>query len=185
MLNLFHYWNGTLSLYCKQIGKIDGNIIRRYKKTIRLDNSSVQIRGVELDYSIGSLVEIDRFIQKYTKDGQPIKGGLLAKNLGGIIFSIGSYIGETLIKNVPDSKWVTDDNDPNGEVNIEVNLANGTRCWPVQRLMGRIKNGLEDGIYPYGVSATDKKADEKYNGAFWRIKTEVQPIEPKKTWWKF
>ncbi len=141
--------------------------------------------GIELDYSMGSLIEIDRFIQKYTKDGQPIKGGRLSKNFGGIIFSIGSYIGETLIKNVPDSKWISDDNDPNGEVNIEVYLADGTRCWPIQRLVKRIQNGLEDGIYPYGVSLTNKKADEKYDGAFWKIETEVQPMEPKKPWWKF
>ena len=99
--------------------------------------------------------------------------------------SIGSYIGETLIKNVPHSKWVTNDNDPNGEVNIEVNLADGTRCWPIQRLMKRIQNGLEDGIYPYGVSVTNIKADGKYDGAFWKIESEVQPIEPKKPWWKF
>ncbi|UBZ13365.1 hypothetical protein LDL77_15950 [Flagellimonas marinaquae] len=48
--------------------------------------------GIEMDYSIGSLIEIDRFNQKHTKDGQPIKGGRLAKGYGGKIFSIGSYI---------------------------------------------------------------------------------------------
>jgi len=141
--------------------------------------------GFELDYSMNSLIEIDKFIQKHTKNGQPIKGGKLFKNYGGKIFSIGSYIGETLIQNVTDSKWITNDEDPDGEVNIEVKLANGTRCWPVQRLMKRIKNGLEDGIYPYGVSITGKTADEKYAGHFWNIKTDILPIEPKKAWWKF
>ncbi len=141
--------------------------------------------GIELDYSMGNLIEIDRFIHKYTKNGQPIKGGRLSKNFGGILFSIGSYVGETIIRNTVDSKWITDDNDPNGEVNIEINLAGGTRCWPIQKLMKRVQNGLEDGIYPYGVSITNKKADKKWDGAFWRIESEVQQMKPKKPWWKF
>jgi phosphomannomutase len=141
--------------------------------------------GLELDYSMGSLIEIDRFIHKYTKDGHPIKGRRLSKNLGGTVFSISAYIGETLIKNVPNSKWTTNDNDPHGEINIAVELGNGTTCFPAQRLIKRIQNGLEDGIYPYGVSVSNKKADEKYDGAFWRIEKEVQPMEPKKPWWKF
>jgi len=141
--------------------------------------------GIELDYSIGSLIEIDRFIQKFTKDGQPIKGGRLSKNLGGTIFSISAYIGETFIKNVPSSKWITDDNDPKGEINIAVQLGNGITCFPAQRLIKRIQNGLEDGIYPYGVRVTNQKADEKYDGAFWGIEEEVKPMEPRKPWWKF
>ena len=141
--------------------------------------------GIELDYSIGSLIEIDRFIQKYTKDRKPIKGGRLSKNLGGIIFSISAYIGETLINNAPNLKWITDDKDPQGEINIAVELEDGTTCFPGQRLIKRIQNGLEDGIYPFGVSVTDQKADDKYDGAFWKIEKEVQPMEPKKPWWKF
>jgi len=141
--------------------------------------------GIELDYSIKSLLEIDRFIQKYTKDGQPIKGGRLSKNLGGIIFSISAYIGETLIKNVPNSKWITDDNDPQGEINIAVKLGDGTTCLPGQRIIKRIQNGLEDGIYPYGHNLTEKTLNEKFDKVFWKIETEVQPMEPKKPWWKF
>lgn len=141
--------------------------------------------GLNLDYSINSLMEIDKFVQMHTKDGQPIKGRRLSKNLGGIIFSLGAYIGETLIKNVPNSKWITNDNDPQGEINIAVELGDGTTCFPGQRIMKRIQNGLEDGIYPYGHSLTEKTLNEKFDQSFWKIEEEIKPLEPKKPWWKF
>jgi len=141
--------------------------------------------GIELDYSVNSLLEIDRFIQKYTNNGRPIRGGRLSKNFGGIIFSISAYIGETLIKTVPDSKWITNDEDPQGEVNISVQLGNGNTCWPGQRIIKRVMNGLEDGIYPYAYKLTENTLNEKFDESFWKIENEIKPIEPKKPWWKF
>ena len=160
-------------------------LLEDIKKQSEWTVKAFQTEGMKLDYSLESLLEIDRFVQKYSKNGQPIKGGRLSKNLGGIIFSMAAYIGETLIKNVPNSHWVTHDNDPYGELNIMVELGNGNICWPGQKLVKRIQNGLEDGIYPYAIFLTDTKQDSKYDGAFWRIATEVPPIEPKKPWWRF
>jgi hypothetical protein len=37
------------------------------------------------------------------------------------------------------------------EINLAIQLKSGTIFWPMQRIMKRIKNGLEDGIYAYGV----------------------------------
>jgi hypothetical protein len=34
---------------------------------------------------------------------------------------------------------------------LAIQLKSGTIFWPMQRIMKRIKNGLEDGIYAYGV----------------------------------
>ncbi len=94
-------------------------------------------------------------------------------------------IGETIIKNVPNSEWITDDDDPNGEINIEVKLGNGTRCWQGQRVIKRVQNGLEDGIYPYGHHLTKEFTNEEYDESFWNIKAEIKPFERKKPWWKF
>jgi len=141
--------------------------------------------GLNLDYSIKSFMEIDKFVQMHTKNGQPIKGRRLSKNMGGVIFSLGAYIGETLIKNVPNSKWITDDNDPQGEINIAVEFEDGTICWPGQRMMKRIQNGIEDGIYPYGQSLTEKYTKVEFDNSFWEIEKQIKPLEPKKPWWKF
>lgn len=46
-------------------------------------------------------------------------------------------------------KEITDDNDPQGEINASVELENGTVIFPIQRVIKRYQNGSEDGIYAY------------------------------------
>ena len=55
-------------------------------------------------------------------------------------------------------RWQADDNDPQGEMNIQVVLDPGGTIWPVQRVMKRFKNGAEDGLHAYGVFV-GKEAD--------------------------
>jgi hypothetical protein len=97
--------------------------------------------GYKADYSLESIKEIDRFF-----DEQNSEIGLLSKNRGMILFSLGSYIGETAIK-LYGGKWSTDDSDPQGEINIAVKLSNGTVIWPVFRCLKRCKQGCEESIY--------------------------------------
>ena len=59
------------------------------------------------------------------KNGKPKKGGrLYGKGFGPILFSIGSYVGETTIKNVNGADRVADDNDPQAELNVFLKLPN-------------------------------------------------------------
>ncbi len=99
--------------------------------------------GYKVDFTIDSMKEIDRFF-----DEQNNPNGILANNRGTILFSIGCYIGETIIKNFGGC-WITDDNDPQGEINMAVKMTDGTVLFPVQRCMKRFMNGAEDGIYAY------------------------------------
>ena len=96
------------------------------------------------DFSINSFKEIDRFF-----DEQNTPDGILSRNRGQILFALGAYIGEVIIS-VCGGEWLTDDNDPQGEVNIAVRLKDGTIIFPVQRAMKRYMNGKEDSIYDYG-----------------------------------
>jgi len=137
---------------------------------------------LKLDYSVESFKEIDRFFDLHSENGQPKAEGRLSQNLGSILFAIGSYVGEAIIKNVPAAEWKTNDEDPEGEVNIEVVLPDGTVVWPVQRVMKRFKNGGEDGIYDYGVVIVRDIA----RGDYWeRAKSGRLGYAPKKPWWKF
>ena len=99
--------------------------------------------GYKADYSLESMKEIDRFF-----DEQSSEKGILSRNRGNILFSLGSYIGETAIR-LYGGEWNTDDNDPQGEINIYVRLANGTIMWPVIRCMKRYEMGGEESIYAY------------------------------------
>ncbi|MDE5825251.1 MAG: hypothetical protein K2H91_11305 [Lachnospiraceae bacterium] len=107
--------------------------------------------GYKADYSLESMKEIDRFF-----DEQSGPDGVFAKNgTGQILFSLGSYIGQTVIK-LHGGKWITNDDDPQGEVNIAVETADGVTLWPVMRCIKRYMNGSEDSIYAL-VSVLDNK----------------------------
>lgn len=99
--------------------------------------------GYKADYTVESMKEIDRFI-----DEQSGENGIISRGRGKILFSLGCYVGETVIR-LYGGKWHTDDNDPAGEINASVELDNGTVIFPIQRVIKRYRNGSEDGIYAY------------------------------------
>ncbi|MBD5141878.1 MAG: hypothetical protein HDT25_10805 [Ruminococcus sp.] len=99
--------------------------------------------GYKADYTLESMKEIDRFI-----DEQSVENGIISLNRGKIIFALGCYVGETVIR-LYGGKWHTDDNDPQGEVNASVETGSGVFICPMQRVMKRLMNGSEDGIYVY------------------------------------
>ena len=104
---------------------------------------ALNFSGYKADYSLESMKEIDRFF-----DEQNSPNGIINQNRGQILFALGSYVGKTVIR-LDGGKWITDDNDPQGEINIAVETNNGTTLWPVQRCMKRYSNGAEDSIYAY------------------------------------
>ena len=99
--------------------------------------------GYRADYTLESMKELDRFF-----DEQSGPGGILSQNRGQILFGLGSFVGETAIR-LWGGKWLTDDSDPEGEMNIAVELASGVRFWPVVRCMKRCKLGPEESLYAY------------------------------------
>ncbi len=105
--------------------------------------------GYRADFTPQSLWEVDRFFDEHSQNGVAKPGGLLSRDLGQRIFAIGSYIGQVVHRKIG-GEWVGDDNDPEAEINVELHLPDGTRCWPVQRAMKRFKNGPEDGIAAWG-----------------------------------
>ncbi|MDE6590320.1 MAG: hypothetical protein K2K53_08290 [Oscillospiraceae bacterium] len=100
--------------------------------------------GYPLDGTLESFQELDRFI-----DEQKRPGGVLGDHVGYTLFAMGSYVGQTLIAQLG-GQWETDDEEPEGEINIAVHLDRST-VWPVQRVIKRFMNGPEDSIYTYGI----------------------------------
>lgn len=142
--------------------------------------------GYNLDSSMDSIIEIDKFFAKNMKNGAPKKGGrLYGKGFGPILFSIGSYVGETIIKNIPGAEWITDDNDPQAELNVSLKLPNDTETWPIQKVMKCFQNGSEDAIYPYVHSVTKDFTNLPFNKEFWDITESNEDTSNSKPWWKF
>ncbi|HLD03643.1 MAG TPA: hypothetical protein VJC17_02625 [Candidatus Dojkabacteria bacterium] len=94
--------------------------------------------GKDLDYSIESLKLVDEFFDEQTAAGKVKPGGLLESGFGGKIFSIAAYVGEVIIRNTDGSQWVTDDSDPDGEINIQIKFSDGSVAWPGQKVIKRI-----------------------------------------------
>jgi hypothetical protein len=105
--------------------------------------------GYRADFSLESLKEVDRFFDEQVSNGKPKARGFLSEELGARLFAIGAYVGEVIRRHYG-GDWQGDDNDPEAEINIALVFEDGTRLWPVQRVMKRFKNGTEDGISVYG-----------------------------------
>lgn len=132
-------------------------------------STSLAKSGYKADFTPSSLWEIDRFFEEHSCDGKARPNGLLAQDLGTRLFAVGSYVGEVLRRNL-NGKWITNDDDPKGEINVQLHVNGGT-CWPVMRVMKRLKNGAEDGIAAYALG----------------LGLDVGPIPKRKSerWWKF
>jgi hypothetical protein len=114
--------------------------------------------GYQVDMSVNSLKEIDRFFNEQMDDTlhKPKPGGFLSyDNMNTIFFGIGSLIGEIII-HVYGGEWIVDDNDKYGPVNIAVRLSDGSFIWPVQRVLKRRKEGPENNIYHYAIIANSE-----------------------------
>lgn len=133
----------------------------------------LKAEGYILDYSIKSFIEIDRYFEINCKDGKPTIGSVLSQDPGTILFSIGSYIGETLVKNIEGAEWITDDEDPDGAIKASVRFPNGpdslTDCWPGKKAIKRFRNGFEDSIYPFGYELTKNCLNEEFDQSFWEL----------------
>ncbi len=105
--------------------------------------------GYALDGSVKSVREIDRFIKENWDDEskKPKPGGLLAKNFGVIMFSLGCYVGEVLV-NVG-GEWHFDEENPQWGMTATVTMNDGTVCCPAQRFMKRLSQGPENDLYFY------------------------------------
>ena len=123
----------------------DNNSIKNDIKTAKeWIVTALKSSDYQADFSMESLKEIDRFF-----DEQSGEGGILQQNLGGIIFGLGVYVGETVIANVG-GEWDVDN--CHNETEIMVKINDKTTILPVLRVMARYKEGNENSIYAYGQS---------------------------------
>ena len=63
----------------------------------------------------------------------------------------GKPTDEHTIRRQGDGQWEGNDRDTWPEVTLVVRLKSGTVLWPTQRVLKRLENGAENGLYPYGV----------------------------------
>ena len=140
--------------------------------------------GLKLDYTVKSFVKIDKFFELHSKNGKPIPGGKLSQDLEVTIFSIGSYIGETILKSVQRAVWKTNDNDPQGKMTASIKLPDGTVFWPMRKTMRRFQNCSGNSFYSYGHNLISKYVNEPFDQTLEVFKSKDLQ-KSKKPWWKF
>jgi hypothetical protein len=105
--------------------------------------------GYKADFTLGSLRDVERFMNEHSDHGVAVAGGLLATSLGPRLFALGTYVGET-VRQALGGAWAADGDGPTAEMNIALHLPDGSIIWPVQRVIKRFRNGPEDSIAFYG-----------------------------------
>ncbi len=105
--------------------------------------------GYQAEFSVASLWEVERFFVEHSVRGEARPGGMLTEQLGERLFGLGSYVGE-VIRRSAGGTWAAEDDDPDIEINVRLELTDGTTIWPVQRAMKRLWNGTQDSLVEYG-----------------------------------
>jgi len=105
--------------------------------------------GYDADFSAASLWEVDRFFDDHAPEGRARAGGLLEEQVGQRLFAIGGYVGEVIRRSLG-GEWCGDDDDPEGEVNVELRLSDGSVVRPVQRALQRFSYGSGESFAAYG-----------------------------------
>ena len=91
--------------------------------------------------TLSSLSEIDRFLKEQSSDD-----GIIRKNgIDKILFALGCYVGEAIINDMH-GRWITNDSDPCGRMNISVRLDDGSEIFPVKEIYYIFENEPEKGI---------------------------------------
>ena len=109
------------------------------------------VDGTILDYSPASLKQIDRIVLGLRREGQK------PEQLPGILFILGAYVGEVMVRNVKGASWT----DPPKELReagltvMGVTTSDGTFWNPVGKVHKLLMNGEEDSVaYFFDVVST-------------------------------
>ena len=111
-----------------------------------------KVDGTVLDYSPDSLTHIDRIVLGIRKDGTD------PSQVQGILFILGAYTGEVIVRNIDGAKWT----DPPNEIVaagmdvMGVTTRKGVFINPIGKIHKLLINGEEDSVLALYQLARDK-----------------------------
>jgi hypothetical protein len=96
---------------------------------------------VNLDYSAGSLEELDRLIEEMRRDGVPVEA------VGATLFGFGTYLGEVFVRDAG-AQWVDLDETRRDDFDqaIGVQMPDGMLWNPIGKVFKRFHRGAEDSL---------------------------------------
>jgi hypothetical protein len=127
----------------------------------RIVDSAREVDGVELDYSVASLEEVNQILMGFRNQKKVPK----VLDIAVTLFEFGCYVGEVLVRNNSGSEWaMLPDDETESPLNsgLVVELPKGTTANPIGKVVKRFENGEgDDLVYFYRmVLSLEKETDE-------------------------
>jgi hypothetical protein len=104
--------------------------------------------GYLLNFTVQSFAELDRLFEEHSVDGRAT--AWLRAYPRKIMFAIGAYVGETLLRTITGTEWQVENDKLPQDENIGLQLPTGLVCWPMSRVINRLHSGDEYSIHSYG-----------------------------------
>ena len=116
--------------------------------------AAVEISGVDLDYSVASLRDVDDIIEGFRQDGCSLK------EIAETLFGFGCYVGEVFVER-SGGRWRHADDTPMADMAgyfLVIELGEDDYCNPIGKVFKRFENGEEDNLpYFYKVFAKPRR----------------------------
>lgn len=150
--------------------------------------TSMKTARYKMDYSIKSVKYLDDVLDKEIKSGKAVNpDSTFEKMKEKILFGMSAYLTEVIIKNTKSTSLQIDVNDPEWRVNFKLISENEWTAQPGMRVIKRVRNGREDELYAYPVSACkyfNEPKQKKGSQANFILEMYVQDNLNKKSWWQ-
>ena len=104
--------------------------------------AALEISGATLDFTPGSLAEVDRIVEQMRSDGVPLE------QIAETLFSFGCYVGEVLVRHAG-ARWRKAADTPMAAWSgspIVLQLGPRNFCNPIDKVFKRFANGTEDDL---------------------------------------
>ena len=151
------------------------------QKAIEFVRQTFAEKKVNLDYSPASVKNLDTLFDNEFRKGQLRNpDGSFAKFQGLILTGVSGYLANVIIKNSGNSQLAIDANDEKWFMNFKVVSSSGQSVQPGLRVVKRMLQGEEMGLYAYAITSI------KYlnPGAQLPVETAGTATVAKKPWWK-
>ena len=125
-----------------------GKILEDIDESAHWIRNAFSSLGVNLDFSLASLKEVNKFIESEFKEGKPREGSIVKPDPGAIIFALGSYLGEVILTEAGKGRWLPNSDNEEDEINIRIEIDERYVAWPMIKMMEKVKDPKVD-LYIY------------------------------------
>lgn len=110
--------------------------------------------GVDLDFSLDSVSDLDGFFDEFDPAGAPLPEGRGPGSLHHILFALGVYLGEVIIRESGAAEWApsADDVEDPWQAHLK-GLTTDYSAYPISKVLRRYEEGAEHNLSDFATAA--------------------------------